>query len=187
MNLIDRYFPSPSEIKTEDLSDARTRLAEWFRSVDPTMDTRPGSVFGDNVITPQAVLIKAMEIAVDRLLGDVNLGNIASGNIHDCDVATAFVQNFGKCPKEGLMATGTIRLVFNKDEAIAIDRGTRFRFNGDSTSVFRPRLYHQGELIIQDTGTQPNLSANEQQLIPISSNLWAVDIQVSGSMGVDPS
>lgn len=183
MNLIDRYFPSPDEIKVQDLSDAMTRLTEWYRTVDPTMDTRPGSVFGDNVLLPQAILLKAMETAVDRLLGDINLGNIAAGQIHDCDVATAFVQNFGRCPKDGLLAMGVIRLVFNQDTEVTIDRGTRFRFNNDTASVFRPRLYHQGELVIRDTGQSPDPSKNELQLTPISSNLWAVDIQVSGSMG----
>lgn len=186
IDLISTYFPKSDELTTDQLISARTRAETVLREVYPTIDVRPGSPLGDVVLSPFAMLIAMLEVAVQRFASDLDLENVASGVIYNCDFVERFIKNFAVFPQLSLKSTGVIRLVFNVDKLYAIDRRTQF---SSGTSVFSLRLpnidhgsVHPGILKVLPVGSIPAPNENELVLSDLGDGTYGVEVAVEGTM-----
>jgi len=182
MNLIADYFPKFSELTDIQVQDMRSRLVATWAEGWPDLDTRPGSVFGDGVVTPLAYALAASEIAGTRIQSDLDLNNVAQGIIYSCDFVRAFLKNFAVTVREGLPATGIVRLTFSADAAVEINRGMKIRFGNTEDDVFYPRLFAPGAILIRPVGSVREAGQNIFPLIQLSQTQFAADIPVEGQM-----
>ena len=186
IDLVSTYFPKADELTNEQLVSARTRAETVLREVYPTIDVRPGSPLSDVVLSPFAMLIAMLEVAVQRFASDLDLENVASGIIYNCDFVERFIKNFAVFPQLSLNSTGVIRLVFNTDQVYEIDRRTQFT---SATSVFSLRLpyidhgsTHPGTLKILPVGFTPAPNENELALSDLGDGTYGVEVAVQGTM-----
>ena len=77
------YLPEIDEISSDTLSNVRDRISTYLvtRYAD-SIDMTPNSVFGDLILGPLSYLIASFEIAASRLFSDVDLANVAAGQIY---------------------------------------------------------------------------------------------------------
>ena len=173
------YLPSAAELVAADVTRVRSRLAAFMASSLPDVDTRPGSVFGDLVLTPLAQQVTALEVAASRMFSDLDLGNVANGVIYNCDFVKEFIKNFNTEQVKTLRAAGLVRITFSSDTSYVIDRRTQFLFNG--TSIFKIRLEEVGHLAVHPVGTQI-LGSNNYVLSQLADGQFFIDVPVVGTM-----
>jgi hypothetical protein len=186
IDLVTTYFPKLDELTQEQLVSARTRIETALREVYPDIDVRPGSPLGDVVLSPFGMLVAMMEVAVNRFASDLDLENVASGVIYNCDFVERFLKNFAVFPQLSLKSTGVIRLVFNTNKMYELDRRMQF-LNG--TNVFTIRLpyidhgaIHPGILQVLPVGSTVSPQENELVLSDLGNGTYAVEIPVEGQM-----
>lgn len=133
--LLTDYFPTPSEINAAAIINARTRLASYLAVWWPELDSRPGAVFGDTYLTPESVLMAALEIAAAQYKSDSILSNVANGIVYDSDFVTQFLANFGVSAQSAIQATGTILIIFSANQGYVLDQNATFVFNGSTFQI----------------------------------------------------
>ena len=101
-----------------------TYLAAWY----PSLDTRPGSVFGDLHLTPLAMLMASTDIAVENVLSDLDPTQLASGIVFDNTFARNYLMNFGILPRDAVATTGVLVFSFTTDKAYVLNRNASFVF-----------------------------------------------------------
>lgn len=178
-DLIAIYFPKLSELTDTELQSARNRLESYLRAGWPDEDMRPGSPVGDRVLTPFAHLLVGLETGMGRFMSDLDLEQVSSGTIFNCDFVRAFIANFAVIDRDTLRSTGVVRATFNIDKLYTIDRRTSFKF-GDN--VFNLRLPFEGHLEILPAGSLPSISNNSLVLSEVGENRFSVDIPVFGTV-----
>lgn len=180
LDFINTYFPDVADIDQATLLSARERLDTILKQKYPELDSRPNSVFGDLALSPYAYLVAAHEIAVGRLLSDLDLEQVANGIVYNCDFVRKYIQNFATVDQTTLKSSGVIRLVFCVNDSFTIDRRARYLFGTDNE--FTLRLPNPGSLDILPVGSVPQPYTNEYVLKQISETEYAIDIGVVGTM-----
>lgn len=185
MDLIS-YYPDFSELTEAQVQATRDRIVTYWRgSGFPNLDMRPGSLLGDRVVTPMAYKMAAMETAADRFCSDLDLEQVAKGVIYNCDFVRKFLANFAIYPKEGLFATGIVRLVFSTDESRELNRGIKLQLGNNAGNVFYFRLPFPGDVQIRPVGSYREAGANVYPMFQLSDSRFAADIPVKGQMAAD--
>lgn len=175
IDFISTYVPAFVELTPEEVADCRDRLSAYFRTMFADIDTSPNSVIGDLVVTPQAYQVAALEKGMDRLLSDLNLGNVARNNIYNCDFVNEYLKNFAVVTDYEMRASGVVRLVFSKDEEYVLDRGTQFKINDAIFSIYLPNA---GKFYINPVGTPLGDGVNGTVLVDSGSNAYFADVPV---------
>ena len=180
------YMPAVADIPAERVLTVRAQQAQFLAAGWPDLDTRPNSVYGDLILTPQAYLQAAMEIAAERMISDFNLANVASGIIWSCPVVEAFLANFATSKQANLKAAGVVRLAFSANTPQFLDGGTLFLFGTGtgvttSNSIFTMRLPLGGPLQILAANSLVT-NSNQVVLTQTSAGVYVVDVPVIGVM-----
>lgn len=181
-DFISTYVPAFVELAPEEVADCRERLAAYFRTMFADIDTAPNTVIGDLVVTPQAFQIAALERGIDRLLSDLNLGNVAKNNIYNCAFVNEYLKNFAVADSYALRSSGVVRLVFSKDEEYSLDRGTQFKINDAIFSIYLP---YNGKYYIKPVGTALEAEQNGTVLVDSGSDSYFADIPVVSDIETD--
>lgn len=176
INLTD-YIPDIKDIPTDKVSDVITRLRTIMALEWPEINTTPNSVVGDLVIRPLAYLVAAFEIGAGRAFSDLDLANVASGEIWNCDFVRQYLKNLGIHERMAVPVIGTVRLAFQTNKSYTIDRGSRILFNNNL--VFNFLAPYPGPIIIGGTGATPQ-KGNWKELTQIDENVFVVDLTVVG-------
>lgn len=179
-DFISTYVPAFVELSPEEVTNCRERLSAFFSTMFPELDTTPNSVLGDLIVTPQAYQVAALEKGMDRLLSDLDMGNVANNEVYNCDFVTKYLKNFAVSSEYELRSSGVIRLVFSKDEDVILDRGTQFRLNGFIFTLYLP---NNGPFYIKQVGTSPETGSNGVTLIDAGSGAYFADVPVVGHSG----
>lgn len=182
LDFIKNYFPARADISASDIQSARLRIVNYLRRERPTLDMRPNTPFGDLWITPAAEYLAALEIAVARMQSDLDLEQVAKGNIYNCDFVERFLKNFAAIPLASLPATGVVRLLFSKDQEYELDQSLRFSFIEDNISQFSMRLPHAGPLLLRPVAAPIDSRYNQYNLVQVGVDSFGVDIPVTGFM-----
>jgi hypothetical protein len=157
INLYTTYLDG--EVSREELAAAHEKLRNWISAnFDANLDTRPGSVFGDLNLNPEAFIQATSEKALTNFCSDLDLANAASGKIYNCDFVSAYVQNFSSRTYTEITSSGTIRLVFTDSNYREIDKGLQFR---SGEQIFLPRVYSDGPIKILPPGQTPEAGSND--------------------------
>lgn len=178
-DLTTTYYPPLAEITDAAVTDVRSRLDTYLKQGWPALDTRPGSPFGDLMLTPLAYMVAAHEEAIGRVLSDLDLENVANGTIYNCDFVEKYLKNFAVYEQATLQSSGVIRLTFSADSTYTLDRQLRFLFNEDQ--LFYMRLPCPGPMTILPVGSTPAENQNCKVLTQFGLDSYVVDIPVVGS------
>lgn len=160
--LLTSYLPTPDQVTQSRVLSLRDRLETFINSWLPQLDTRPNSVFGDIILTPDAICLAPVEEALRRLQSDLNFGNLEQGLVYNRSFVTKFLENFGVSAADSVSASGIIRLTFNADKTYVIDSNTVFTFGagqfkinpdeGSPVTIF-PVSSSEGKRLLTKTGS----------------------------------
>lgn len=180
MDFINKYMPAPAELTQEELYSTRERLATYCKTVAPDVETNPNSVVGDLIVTPQAYVISAIEKGLDRLMEDMDLANVAAGNVNNCDFVAKWLDNFAVDVTYRLRASGVVRLTFSSNlRRYVLDRHTRITIGSDIYSLYLPNL---GAYTIYRPGEKLPVGVNGTVAIDTGSGTYFADIVVVGEI-----
>lgn len=179
MDFINQYLPATAELTQEELYDVRDRLVAYFEAAIPDVETNPNSVVGDLIITPQAYLIAALEKGLTRFANDLDLGNVANGDVCNCEFVTQWLNNFSVDSSLRLKASGVIRLTFSESKEYVLDRNTIFSAGESKFSLYMP--YTGAYTIYRPNTTLPN-GVNGTKLIDTGSGTFFADVVVIGEI-----
>jgi hypothetical protein len=182
-DILTYYYPQLDEVPSTNVADARASLQAAYQRVFPDLDTRPNSVFGDLWLTPAAMHLAALDIAISRYKSDLNLENVAAGTIWDCDFVDAYLRNFSTVQDGSVLSYGVLRLVFDAPDTLTVDR--QLILTPDSEGEYRFRLVEEGHLDILAPGTARDAGANQVVLVEASGGEYWVDVPVQGSYTSD--
>lgn len=174
---LTEYIPEPDQLDPAAVIETRNRLVAYLKEFWPLLDTRPNSVFGDIFLTPMAVTVTALEVAMSRFRNDLDLANVSAGSLYDTDFIRAYLKNFGVDPAQAINASGTVKLVFNTDKAYVLDSSTTLSF-GDNVFFFNPE---EGNPIYIRPTSEPSA---KRLLTKTGENQFEVFLPVTGTPGV---
>lgn len=169
MTLID-YLPQASELSAEELLAARNVAVDYLATVEPELDTRPGSVFDGFMLKPTVHLMAAINRAMDSFQRNTDVAAIAAGQVLDCDMAQRWLRVFGAKPADSAQQFGYVLMTFSSNAGVTIPGGTRFVFN--STDVFVPAT---GTITLLPYGT-----GVKNRLVRQAADRYVFPLQVSG-------
>lgn len=176
-NLLSQYLPLPEELTPSHLESTRGKLSSWLEQAAPEVDSSPGSVFGDLLVSPASMMFAAQELGVDRLASDLLLKNPAKGLIYNCDLLQAYLSNF----TDGASVSrsfGVVRLVSSEDTLVELDRG--IYFSSPTGASFQPYLLNPGDIRILPVGSDKVPGQNDFTWFQTSANRFFVDIWIYG-------
>ncbi len=179
-DFIDPYFPAAEDVPPARILEIRAALSTLIRSINPTVDTAPNSVFGDLFVSPAAAGFAAYEIAGNRVLSDLDSENVENGVVYNCDFTRQFLLNYGIQDTSTQRSYGLLRLVFETDDERELDRSTTFLI---SDGEYRPFAPQAGPVFLLPPGTVGDSGVNYLNYTFIAENQWAVDILVFGNAG----
>lgn len=171
-DLITDYIPE--KISDDKVLAAYSRLQAWYALKFPDLDTRPGSVFGDTYVLPAATWMTAVESGMGAFSGDLDLENVANGNITNCAFVEAYLKNFGALDNTNLKSVGILRLVFSTDAALTLNKVMTFTYND---SVYQLRVFGESDLRILPVGYARE-TPNDYVLTQTSLTRFYVDLPV---------
>lgn len=175
MDIIETYLPSFAELSQEDLYACRQRLVDLIETKFSDVDLTPNTVVGDLIVSPLTYTLTSLEKGIDRIFSDLNLGNIATGTIYNCDFAESWLKNFLPDDTLTFPATSVIRLTFSSSEPVVLDRSTQFKIDDTICSLYLP---YDGPLYILSPGTTPTTGSNFSRLIDAGSDSYFCDVPV---------
>lgn len=179
MNFIKTYMPAAAELTRDELYSTRERLASYCLSVAPDVEVNPNSVVGDLIVSPQAFVITAIEKGLDRFMGDLDLANVANGNIWNCEFVAKWIENFAVNYSGQLRASGVVRLTFTESKQYVLDRSLRFISGGNIFSLYLPNL---GPYVIYRPNDILPEATNGTVLIDTGSGTYFADVVVLGEV-----
>lgn len=171
--------PPAENLSAERLSNVRERLREILRDEYPDVDTSPNSVFDDIVLRPLVHLVSGLEYAVECLFSDLDLRNVARGNICDCDFVISYLKNLG-ADASGIRPTiSTVRLTFTTNDKKVISNSAQFLFQNNV--VLNPFTVHPSPITLLPTHAfAENKSLNIRRLSIDGNGRFFADIPVYG-------
>lgn len=174
--LLRDFLPSSQDLTVAQINQLRQRLISILSEMWPQLDVGPNSVAGDLIVTPEAVLTNAVEIAMGRLLSDLDLNNIANGVIYNSDFVQAFLANFGVTAMTSVSASGVIKLTFSTNKIYVVDANAPFVFG---SSTFRINPDEGSPITIYDTEN----ASNKRVLTQVATGQYVVYLPVTGDPG----
>ena len=178
------YLPSVDEISNDTLANVRDRISTYLTTrYSDSIDMTPNSVFGDLILGPLAYLIASFEIAASRLFSDLDLANVASGQIYNCDFVKDYLENFGLSQRTTTPSTGVVQITFSAPGTYILDSGTVFVFDsGGDEYIFKMADVSDLLTIVTnlDGGEE---SATLKQLNRLDDESYVVNIPVIGIAG----
>lgn len=177
IDFIQSYMPAAAELSQETLYDTRERLEAYCKSIAPDIETNPNTVIGDLIITPQTYVLAAIEQGMDRLLSDMQLENVASGVIYNCDFVAEWLKNFAVDTTYLLKPSGVVRVIFSTNKKYEIDRHTTFT---TGTQIFSCYMPNTGLFTVYPVGKQVPTGENGTTLIAAGDGTFFADIPVIG-------
>lgn len=179
-DFIAAYFPNITELTAAQILSARDRLETWVRAGFPGEDLRPNSVVGDRVLTPFSHLFAGWEVALQRLCSDLDLENAANSVVYNCAFVNRYLTNFSSYSSTTLKSRGIVRLVFNSNTAVVLDRATLLQLNTRTMALVLP---FAGALSVLPAGTVYQEGVNVAILTDMVDGTYAADIAVYGDSG----
>ena len=173
---IEDYLPAPSNVPIANIIASRQKLIAYLTGWWPDLDTRPGSVSGDLMVTPLAVLIAASDIAIGNIMGDLDLANVAAGNVSNSQFVQAYLATFGAVANTAVVSTGVVCLTFNANQTYAFSSASQLQFGG---LTFSFNINEGDPVIIYPAGTQ----GQPRVLTRINQGQYAVYFPVFGVNG----
>lgn len=177
-DFVAAYFPAIGALTDAQIQSARSRAEAWLRAGFPDEDLRPNSLLGDRALTPMAHLIAGLEVALQRVASDLDTENVAAGTIYNCDFVNRYLTNFGVMNRTNLPSRGVVRLTFNSDVAVELDRSTQFQFGSE---VYGMLLPFSGLLRILPVGVPATVHTNAVTLTDMSDGTFAANIFVGSN------
>ena len=183
MDFLDKILPV-NELDTKRVKDVYDRLSTILSEQYPDIDTQPNSVFGDTILRPLSYLVGALEEAQNCVFSDLDLRNLAAGQICDCDFAEDYIRNLGVDAPAELPTVGTVRLTFNTDELREFPNTKRVGF--DNQTMVKFLVPRSSNIIILPTTAQSAYPEdNIFKLKKIRTDRFIVDIPILGPPGAD--
>lgn len=170
------YLPATDQLPIPLIVSTRQQLVNYLSQWWPQVDTRPGSIFGDLVVTPCAVLIAAHVVAEQNMFSDLQLTNIANGIIYNTGFVTAYLSNFGVTAQNGVASSGTMAMVFAVNQTYIFSGETVFNFG---SSAFTPNSTVGDPVVISPVGS----TLGKYILTPYGNGQFIVYIPVTGPTG----
>lgn len=169
IDLFSTYFPT--SVNQELVAQQHEKLRLWLAAnMQEELDSRPGSVAGDLIVNPEAVLISSVEQALGNFTSDLDLANVSMGNIYNCEFVSDYIKNFSTTNYTDITSSGTVRLVFSDSAFRTIDRGVQFR---SGTQIFMPRIYKDGNIRVLSPGQTRNPDSNDIVLSGVGNRFIA--------------
>lgn len=181
IKFIDTYMPAAAEIPQETLYDTRERLSSYFELATPGVETNPNTVVGDLIVTPQTYMLAAIEEGLNKFANDLDLGNIANGNINNCKFVAEWLKNFSIDSTDKLRASGVVRVTFSSPSTVVLDRNTKFTL---SDILFTMHLPNIGPFTIYSPGTERPAGENGTVMIDAGDGTYFADIPVLGELNL---
>jgi len=179
------YLPSIDEISSDTLLNVRERIATYLAArYEDSIDMGPNSVFGDLILSPLAYLIASFEIAASRLFSDIDIANVAAGQIYNCDFVKEYLDNFGMAQRTTTPSTGIVQITLSEAGEYVIDAGAAFSFTVDGTAhIFEMADVSDFLTIVTNLGSGQE-SATLKQLNRLNDSEYVVNVPVIGAAGV---
>ena len=179
------YLPAVDEISSDTLLNVRERISTYLKSrYSDSLDMGPNSVFGDLVLSPLSYLIASFEIAASRLFSDIDIANVAAGQIYNCDFVKEYLENFGLAQRTSVPSTGIVQITFSTPGDYLIDAGASFAFTSEGTTyIFSMADVPDVLSIVTDLG-EGQESPTLKQLNRLTDSEYVVNIPVIGDAGV---
>lgn len=181
----------PTTVSPEAQAAVRDRIVQYLTKTLGELDSRPGSVAGDLIVSPIALPIAAAEAGIDAVLGDLDLQNIINGIVNDCDFVNEYLKNLGVTDRMNASSGGQIRLLLdrsavdeyfyeNPGKTLDIPLGLQFLF--DNQSVFHIRANDaQTSFPVYPPGSVTTIP-HAKVLTLLDDQTYYVDYPVIGSM-----
>ena len=118
-------------------------LLEQAASLDPNLDTTPGSNFVSLVATPVSLIFSGYEVEQQRILTNLSLSNPADYTDAELDAIAA---NFLIERQQGTYHTGSIRLFFKEPVSLSVLAGTIFSANGFDYVALQNLVYSRQQM-----------------------------------------
>ena len=170
------YLPASDQVPLTLIISTRQQIVNYLSQWWPQLDARPGSVMGDLVVTPCAVMIAAHVVAEQNMFSDLQLKNVAHGIINNTPFVTAYLANFGVSAQTGALATGTMALTFSTNQTYVFSGLTTFNFGNNAFQV-NPEVGNP--VVIYPVGS----TTGNYVLTPSGSNQFTVYLPVVGPSG----
>lgn len=179
------YLPQVEEISDETLLDVRGRIETYLRSrYADSLDMSPNSVFGDLILGPLAYLVASFEMAASRIFSDIDLANVAEGQIYNCDFVKEYLENFGLAQRSTTPATGVVQVSFSEPGEYILDASTSFLFTSEGKDfVFEMADVTDYLHVVYELADGAE-SENVKQLNRLDESEYVVNIPVIGPAGV---
>jgi len=179
------YLPQVEEISDETLLDVRGRIETYLRSrYADSLDMSPNSVFGDLILGPLAYLVASFEMAASRIFSDIDLANVAEGQIYNCDFVKEYLENFGLAQRSTTPATGVVQVSFSEPGEYILDASTSFLFASEGKDfVFEMADVTDYLHVVYELADGAE-SENVKQLNRLDESEYVVNIPVIGPAGV---
>ena len=181
------YMPDINSLSQEELAEVRDRLETYLRSKQEfrDLDLRPNSVLGDLMLSPLAHIVASLELAMNRILSDIDLGNVSQGTVYNCDFVKTYLNNFGEGQVYEYPSTGVVQLLFSEPDTKFIDYGTKFVFAADGGEYIYELVDVDNNITLRSPYEAGNLNDPfEKKLIKVSEGRYAVNLAVKGPAGV---
>jgi hypothetical protein len=114
---------------------------------------------------------------MDRFMSDLDLGNVANGNVYNCDFVGKYLSNFAVANSTELRSSGVIRLVFTREGTYILDRGRQFKIGDYIFSIYLP---NNGPFTIYPVGTDVPPGENGTTLVDGGDSVYFADVPVVG-------
>ena len=177
-NLFEHYFPALDELSADELQSARARMQAWLQPGAPSLDMRPGSVFGASALEPLSIAIAGVEKAFDRVRNDHNVAVVGADTVYDCDYVENYLKALGGVRQESVVTNGYMLLQFDLDADRIIPAGVQFLFN--TADILLARVEQYSPISILRSGST-RVAVNEFVLTPYTSTTYAVLVPVQGT------
>lgn len=184
--LLSASYPTLDALDETAVAAARARIVGFLNTNFPDLDTSPGSVYGDLIVTAEAWRLAALEKMVDSLLADTDLASLQNGTVQNCDFVAGFLKTLGVLDAPNANSSGVLRLYFLRSAEdsppAVIDRGTAFLAN--ESDLFYPVLAAGVQSIIASDRpfTTSYWAAGLQGLAPYGGGVWVLDVPVVGTL-----
>lgn len=123
------YFPTLAELPAAEVAAVRSILQQAWAAHLPGVDARPASVVGDSFLAGAAPMLRAVEVAAERLRSDLDPHQVGDGIIYSCEVVQKFLANFGVYDLGGISTTGYVLLTLSSmPEARVFELPRHLRF-----------------------------------------------------------
>ncbi len=175
------YTPSFSELPKERIRAHRSLMSAVIRS-ESDVDTSPNTAFGDLFVSPAGIGTASLEESWRRFFSDMNLENVAAGQVYNCDFVRHYLSQLGFSTLPESASTGLVRLTLASSTEIVIPRTLELSV-GDE--VFRLLLRYEGDVKLTSLPQEPD--QNYAVIYQSGVTQWFCDVLITGRAGASLS